>query len=798
MIKIEDLVKNGIEKLIKILQLSFQRIENLESYSLSNFNKNNDPLSILTRNITGYFQIQPIEKTVKSTTTSLPFNYLISMESVERWIYKYVKNNEELPLPGNQFDFIHKNYEFNEYGFTEKVNDIIWKEEFNERLFKRELDHSLIFFLNGEPLKYRSNSFQEVERILNKEKPGRYESSVSIEYRRYYPEIDKNINHENLIPVNDDNEGDDIINNRDKKNRYVKNKNKQKRARKQNKNENKKKIYFETNEKKKNKKRKTEIFKKILKNTFLPNLKSENKLYVENFIKNKNLKNQNNPNEEHLIKQSKILYLIKILYQMNLIKPKINNKNFIIKALNNKIKRQLDSIYVLFSGTTPRWIHELMLNGYFFLFDFQTRQKYFNRTCLGFRRTIKDIEPHLNRLVEKFRNHVIPRIPRFKVRINRSKHLLKQAMLIMKMPQIKSESILEVQYYNEVGTGTGPTNEFYTLVSNEICKMDLDPQLWYAVSDSKNEKSKYINPTNGLMPLPINYNDHKNNSLNFQKKNIYFEFMGSFIAKAILDKKTIEIPLSPLFWKIAFGETPTIGDLKLISPQVYKFLNDCKQLIIKKKLGEENILYNGMDIKHLYIYFTLPGYPKIELVKGGSKKLVTMNNLQHYMNLVYNFFLFDGIMHQINAFKNGFNKLMPISHLKCFSVYEIDTIINGEMETWNEKLLLNSLSCEHGYFKSSKVVQWLVQVLSDLNSSQKKAFLKFCTGSPRLPVGGIANLKPKLTIVKSDRFVSPDQRLPTCMTCVNFLKIPPYSSKKILKEKLLIAINEGQDSFHLS
>lgn len=39
-----------------------------------------------------------------------------------------------------------------------------------------------------------------------------------------------------------------------------------------------------------------------------------------------------------------------------------------------------------------------------------------------------------------------------------------------------SRAILEIHYDNEVGTGLGPTLEFYALVSQELQRADLD--LW--------------------------------------------------------------------------------------------------------------------------------------------------------------------------------------------------------------------------------------------------------------------------------------------------------------------------------
>jgi E3 ubiquitin-protein ligase TRIP12 len=43
-----------------------------------------------------------------------------------------------------------------------------------------------------------------------------------------------------------------------------------------------------------------------------------------------------------------------------------------------------------------------------------------------------------------------------------------------------------------------------------------------------------------------------------------------------------------------------------------------------------------------------------------------------------------------------------------------------------------------------------------------------------------------------------DDYLPSVMTCVNYLKMPDYSSIAVMKKQLSIAIKEGQGAFHLS
>lgn len=65
---------------------------------------------------------------------------------------------------------------------------------------------------------------------------------------------------------------------------------------------------------------------------------------------------------------------------------------------------------------------------------------------------------------------------------------------------------------------------------------------------------------------------------------------------------------------------------------------------------------------------------------------------------------------------------------------------------------------------------------------------------------GFKSLTPLLTVVckASDPPYTSDDYLPSVMTCVNYLKLPDYSTLEILRERLQVAIKEGQGAFHLS
>jgi len=67
-------------------------------------------------------------------------------------------------------------------------------------------------------------------------------------------------------------------------------------------------------------------------------------------------------------------------------------------------------------------------------------------------------------------------------------------------------------------------------------------------------------------------------------------------------------------------------------------------------------------------------------------------------------------------------------------------------------------------------------------------------------LSGFKSLSPPLTIVRRilEPNMNPDEFLPSVMTCVNYLKLPDYSSVEVMRARLRLAAQEGQHSFHLS
>lgn len=121
-------------------------------------------------------------------------------------------------------------------------------------------------------------------------------------------------------------------------------------------------------------------------------------------------------------------------------------------------------------------------------------------------------------------------------------------------------------------------------------------------------------------------------------------------------------------------------------------------------------------------------------------------------------------------------------------------------QRWDIRMLQECCRTDHGFTQDSQAIRFLYEILSTYSRDEQRLFLQFVTGSPRLPTGGFKALTPPLTIVRKtlDPNQNPDDYLPSVMTCVNYLKLPEYSSREVMRAKLKVAVSEGSMSFHLS
>ncbi|OQD85941.1 hypothetical protein PENSOL_c095G08026 [Penicillium solitum] len=523
---------------------------------------------------------------------------------------------------------------------------------------------------------------------------------------------------------------------------------------------------------------------------------------------------------------SSIIRLLRVLHEMNATIGDIltDSKDsatitseplaqFINTKLTAKINRQLEEPLIVASDCLPSWSEDLA-RLFSFLFPFETRHLFLQSTAFGYSRAMmrwqnsqsgEDSRRDLRRDDRPF----LGRLQRQKVRISRSR-ILDSALKVMELYG-SSPSILEVEYFEEVGTGLGPTLEFYSTVSREFSKKKL--KIWRDTDGSST--AEYAFGKRGLFPAPMS-DEQAAQDMGKKQLNI-FKVLGKFVARSMLDSRIIDISFNPAFFRIAdtlSSVAPSLGTVKLVDHDLAKSLIMLKEFVNAKNAIEadnslspasqseavQNITVHGASVDDLGLDFTLPGYPTIELIPGGADVPLTIENVDTYIERVIDMTLGSGVRRQVDAFRAGFSQVFPFSSLRAFTPSELVMLFGQAEEDWSIETLMDSIKADHGFNMDSRSVRNLLQTMSELDNQQRRDFLQFVTGSPKLPIGGFKSLTPIFTVVcrPSEHPYTPDDYLPSVMTCVNYLKLPDYSDLDVLKKRLSVAIKEGQGAFHLS
>ncbi|KAK9154145.1 hypothetical protein Sjap_001625 [Stephania japonica] len=476
---------------------------------------------------------------------------------------------------------------------------------------------------------------------------------------------------------------------------------------------------------------------------------------------------------------------------------------FVSHKLTSKLQQQMKDPLAVFIGCVPSWCDQL-LAVVPFLFSFETRCQYFHmRAYSSSLSTITSSAPPNYRTLSSF--------PKRRFQITRGR-ILDSAVKVFDHQGI-TEAILEVAYHGEVGTGLGPTMEFYTLISHEFQKVGLG--MWrsdFSSSTSgrglKVDNSASVLALHGHFPRPWAFRLSTSDEARFSEVIKKYTLLGNVVAKALQDRRVLDLPLSMAFYKLILGKELNVYDIHSFDPELGRTLVEFQSIVERKRLLESSSkritrsmfesCFRDVRIEDLCLDFSLPGYPDYTLAENADCEEVTIYNLDEYVSFLVDATIRNGISRQVEAFKSGFNQVFPIQRLQIFTEEELEHLLCGELFAWDSNVLLNNIKFDHGYTASSPQITNFMEIIQGFENSQQRSFLQFVTGAPKFPVGGLAALNPKLTVVRKHCNNQPDWDLPSVMTCANYLKLPPYSCKEIMKERLLLAISEGQGSFHLS
>lgn len=173
-----------------------------------------------------------------------------------------------------------------------------------------------------------------------------------------------------------------------------------------------------------------------------------------------------------------------------------------------------------------------------------------------------------------------------------------------------------------------------------------------------------------------------------------------------------------------------------------------------------------------------------ELCEGGENKSVDAANLDEFVENAALWWLREGIMPQVAAFRQGVEEVCASSAIWAFEAADLGVLFCGDHVKWTRKELQQNLRPRSGVEASD--MEMLIDVLDRLDHKHRGQFLEFVTACPRLQPGGLASAK--ITIAPA----SPPGSLPRARTCTKELRLPKYESIEQLEAQLICAIENAE------
>ena len=182
-----------------------------------------------------------------------------------------------------------------------------------------------------------------------------------------------------------------------------------------------------------------------------------------------------------------------------------------------------------------------------------------------------------------------------------------------------------------------------------------------------------------------------------------------------------------------------------------------------------------------------------DLRPNGAQIPVTNENRLAYISYIARHRLQVQPHLQTSAFLRGLSTIIQPSWLSMFNRSELQTLVGGDsseidVQDLRRQTIYGGVYTIGDDGQEHPSVQLFWEVMSSLGDGDRRKVLKFVTSTPRAPLLGFAQLHPRFSIRDAG---ADETRLPSTSTCVNLLKLPRFSAKETLKEKLLYAINAG-------
>ena len=322
-----------------------------------------------------------------------------------------------------------------------------------------------------------------------------------------------------------------------------------------------------------------------------------------------------------------------------------------------------------------------------------------------------------------------------------------------------------VQFSDSEAEGhTGPRREWLTRVIRDMTSAS------YGLFRASDERNLFLKP----IEFPV---DDEGMTEWMRDK---FRIFGRVLGIAIRYTVTPGVRFTPgALWLFStFGESTEIQpslavleDLVLREDEsIFQSIN-CSNLQDLGQTDEQVVLFRDF----------IPNHPRAE-------EQVTEANLAEFKAAYMHHFALSSIKQQMYDVYLGMSDTIRATILHSLVPPDFSELFVGSDSIDVEELLKNT-SFDSSISRDNR--RWLLEILRSFDQQSLEKFLLFVSASPKPPLGGFASVdkaRKWLHVQNSSVRGDPDTVLPTTQTCFVVLRLPQYTSKERMRERIIYAI----------
>ncbi|KAH9487956.1 E3 ubiquitin-protein ligase ubr5 [Bulinus truncatus] len=263
-----------------------------------------------------------------------------------------------------------------------------------------------------------------------------------------------------------------------------------------------------------------------------------------------------------------------------------------------------------------------------------------------------------------------------------------------------------------------------------------------------------------------------------------FRNIGRIIGLCLLQNEICPLFFNRHVLKCILGRRIGWHDLAFFDPVMYESL---RSLVEDAETKDAQLIFTALDLNFCVELSAEEGGEQVELVPDGAEVEVSAQNVHNYVRKYAEYRMVVVAEKALRNLRLGVFDVIPSNSLDGLTAEDLRLLLNGVGDI-NVQTLISYTSFNDECGESSERVQrfkrWFWAVVEKMNNYERQDLVYFWTSSPALPASeeGFQPM-PSITIRPAD-----DDHLPTANTCISRLYIPLYSTKALLRTKLLLAI----------